>query len=154
MKSNKVKGIPQIQAEIPNIVLFVKMMAMMDMPIGYEMYEKAITEHPEHFPEEVEYRRKWSLVPQELKDQYNNTCFTLDVDYDEFADEIGKPPYPEFMGKGIIWTVTEGYDKYPQQVADNDEYNRKFFHLRHKKDIDLYNKLFSTYGLTKTYDEK
>ena len=34
------------------------------------MIEHAIKESPEYFPDEIEHRRKWALIPQQVHDDY------------------------------------------------------------------------------------
>lgn len=155
MKDKKGVGKVAHSVEIPSIVLFVQMAAMMDMPIGYDMYEKAITEYPEHFPEEVEYRRKWALIPQEVHDAYQKEMndrgygfFLSNENRDEFESEIGKCPHPELQGNGIIWRVTVGDEKYFNEMQDIDAWNNKYHRLRAIKEKAIWEKHYSKYGLT------
>jgi len=154
----KSKGIGKsiISAEVPNIVLFVKMAALTNMPIGYEMYEKAITEYPEHFPEEVEHRRKWDLIPQEVHDAYNKEMFgeggglfLSNENRDEFEEQIGKCPHTELQGNGIIWRVTVGDEKYYNEMQDIDAWNNKYYKLRSIKEKAIWEKHYSKYGISK-----
>lgn len=147
----KSKGIGKsiISAEVPNIVMFVKMMAMMDQPIGYEIWNKAITEYPEHFPEEVEHRRKWALIPQEVHDAYHKESPQWKLEKDEeILAKIGSPPYPELEGNGIIWYVTNCH-LYPEELAANDKWRDEYYKLSSEKEKVVYEKHYGKYGLTK-----
>ncbi len=80
--------------DMPASVMFVRAMALVGEPIGLEVYERALAEGGEkYFPEEFEYRRKWALVPQSVKDAYdadpNSGMFNLFVT-DEDAPNVIK----------------------------------------------------------------
>lgn len=54
------------------------MMGIMKQPIGSSTYDKAIKEHPEYFPDEIERIRKWELIPQKVHDKYWEEYWELD----------------------------------------------------------------------------
>lgn len=56
--------------EAPSRVQFIYTMSMVNQPISTSMLDDAISEHPEYFPDEVEHRSKWALIPQEVHDEY------------------------------------------------------------------------------------
>lgn len=62
---------------MPSIVAYVKASAFYGTPIGYATYERAIKEHPEYFPEEVEYRRKFNAIPAIEKEWHFNKLIDL-----------------------------------------------------------------------------
>lgn len=154
---NKSKDLDESQyfKNVPNKVLFIKMMTAMGQPIGTSIYESAIKEHPEHFPEEVEYKRKWDAVPQEIKDKYfdNSFKFSLTEEQEKEREELfGKCPHPDIQGCGIIERVTTYADR-GKDFSENDAWDSKWIKHQHKKDIDLYNELFNPYGLSRTYED-
>jgi len=148
-KNDKGIGVSQKNAEIPTIVVFVKMMAVMDQPIGYEMYRKALDEHPEYFPEEVEEERKWAAIPQDVKDAYyaESDIWGLFMKDQEILAIVGEDPYPN--RGGIIDRVTHQDEEKGRLYALHDEWSKKYFKLQGEKQDKLYNKYFSQYGLTK-----
>lgn len=56
--------------EAPARVQFLYTMAIAKQPVGSQMIEDAIKESPEYFPDELEHRRKWALIPQTVHDEY------------------------------------------------------------------------------------
>ena len=54
--------------EAPAKVRFLYTMAVAKQPVGSQMIEDAIKESPEYFPDELEHRRKWELIPQQDHD--------------------------------------------------------------------------------------
>jgi len=54
----------------PSIVKFLYLRAMAKEPVGSSMIEEAIKDYPEYFPDELEHRRKWVLIPQQVHDDY------------------------------------------------------------------------------------
>jgi len=54
----------------PPIVQYLYSTCLFKIPVGSKMIDDAILLHPEYFPDEVEYRRKWNLIPQEVHDLY------------------------------------------------------------------------------------
>ncbi len=162
MKNKKLKEVRENNSKInyfedlPNEVLYVKAMAMIGQSISTDTYEKAITNYPEYFPEETQYREKWSKVPKHLKDEYfssTTNIFLLSHDALEEQERLfGKCPHPDLNRCGIIQRVTTHCDR-GEDFIELDEWNRKWFKHQHIKDVDLYNKLFNAYGLSKTYDD-
>lgn len=125
----------------PSSVQFVKMMAVMEQPIGLEMYERALKDGPEYFPEEIEYRSKWALIPKEVKDAYSkeSPLWKLDVD-DNAPDEVKH--WPGFLGAtDHDWKVRGVW-----YASDEYKANEK---RREQQEIECYNRHFGEYGLTK-----
>lgn len=56
--------------EAPANVQFLYTMAMAKQPVGMKMLEDAIEDYPQYFPDELEHRRKWALIPQQVHDDY------------------------------------------------------------------------------------
>lgn len=56
--------------EAPAKVQFLYTMAMAKHLVSSQMIEDAIKESPEYFHNELEHRRKWALIPQQVHDDY------------------------------------------------------------------------------------
>lgn len=131
---------------MPSSVMFVKMMAATGTPMGLETYERALSEGGEkYFPDEFEYRRKWDLVPQGVKDAYyddpNSGWFNA-FDKDPDAPlEIQNWP-------GIIGATDEDW-RIHREWYNSEKYKANLL-LKNKLRVETYNKYFSEYGLTKT----
>jgi len=115
--------------ELPDIIQFLYIQWLGEMPVGASTYEKAIKEYPEYFPEEVEYRRKWNAIPQAVKDQYNKESGEL------FQAEQEANP-----SKGLLY-----YCQHPEEWEERSTIYEEFS----KKEDELFNKHFSKYGLTR-----
>lgn len=157
MKKKKQKGLTSEQyfKDIPNKVLFIKMMGSIGQGVSYQMLDEAINEYPEHFPEEVEYRRKWASIPEEIKDKYfkaTSGIFPSEEDIKLREEMFGKCPHPDIEGCGIIERVTTYADR-GKDFAENDAWLSKWFKYTRKRDVDLYNELFNPYGLSRTYED-
>jgi len=61
--------IKQLQ-EAPSIVQYLYIAGVTKQSVGSKIIDEGIEKYPEYFPDEVEYRRKWALVPQEVHDNY------------------------------------------------------------------------------------
>lgn len=123
--------------------------------VSADAYNNAIEKYPEYFPEEVEYRRKWESVPQEVKDKYQDSTYRLqltDQEEKERLELFGECPHPDLQGCGIIQRVTTHEHRHADFV-ELDAWNDKWYKHQHRKNVDLYNKLFNPYGLSKTYDQ-
>jgi len=117
----------------------------------YQKYLDCVKKYPEWFPEETEYNRIWDSIPQSVHDAYQKEAdpwhILSDRDWNKFNDKIGERPHPELQANGIIWTVTTGYDKYPKEVAEMDEWNRKYWDLESKEQDAIWEKHYGVYGL-------
>ncbi len=133
----------------PASVQFVKMMDVMGQPIGLETYERALKEGPEYFPDEIEYRRKWALIPQSVKDAYNadpNSDWAFN-----FGEIDEDAPYIVNNWPGIIGATDEDW-----RIRDewyNSETYKSNLATKNKDKCDAYNKYFGPYGLYKTLDD-
>jgi hypothetical protein len=118
--------------EAPNKVQYIYMMGMMKQPIGSSTYEDAIKEHPEYFPDEVEDRRKWDAIPQEIHDKYWE-------EYWEIDKEVMKDVPPS---KGVIGWIDdqEGYNEWNKKWTKANEKAKPLRESLHKK-------FYSEYGI-------
>lgn len=117
--------------EAPNKVQYIYMAAMMNQPIGSNIYEDAIKEHPEYFPDEVEYRRKWDAIPQDVHDKYWEEYWKLDKDVMKNV-----PP-----SKGIFGWIDdqEGYAEWNKKWTEANEKAKPLREALHKKFYSKYN---------------
>jgi len=118
--------------EVPNKVQYIYMMGMMKQPIGSSTYEKAIKEHPEYFPDEVEHRKKWAAIPQEVHDKYWE-------EYWKIEEEVMKDVSPS---KGIMGWIDdqEGYSEWNKKWTEANEKAKPLREALHKK-------FYSEYGI-------
>lgn len=139
------------EINIPNEVIAFKLQASFGFGVGVSHYEEMITKYPEHFKDEIEYRKKWDSVPQEVKDEYFNNHYKLT--YDKTHPELGDIPYPELVGGGIIQRTKHFGEKNHHEMEAkyyaNETWQAKLSVIREREDIALYNKLFNKYGLKK-----
>lgn len=118
--------------EAPGIVQSIYMIASMNRPIGTSTINKAIKDHPEYFPEEVEHREKWKTIPQEVHDNFEKEFLELDK---KLMKDV--PP-----SKGIVSWINN--------PEEHQEWNKKFTEAKekgkplHKK---LHEKHYSKYGI-------
>ena len=61
---------PKEFSKAPAKIQWLYTMALVKQPIGSSTLENAIKEHPEYFPDELEHRRKYDLIPQQVHDDY------------------------------------------------------------------------------------
>ena len=87
----------------PARVQYLYTMAMMNQPVGMEVLNEAMAESPEYFPDELERRRKWDLVPQSVHDEYW-------AEREKLKAEVYKD-MPESLGI-IAWASSENKDDY------------------------------------------
>ena len=118
--------------EVPNKVQYIYMMGMMKQPIGSSTYEKAIKEHHEYFPDEVEHRKKWAAIPQEVHDKYWE-------EYWKIEEEVMKDVSPS---KGIMGWIDdqEGYSEWNKKWTEANEKAKPLREALHKK-------FYSEYGI-------
>ena len=112
----------------PSLVQFIWACSINKRPIGMSLYDEAIEKHPEYFPEEVEHRRKWDLIPEEVHEAYRK-------EYWEMVNEIEKD-LPEKTGlMGAVF---------------NDEYHKEWSKLQpliREKEKEIHNKHYKKYGI-------
>lgn len=141
MKQNESTILRDRLNSMPNSVMFVIAMGISNTPISLETYERALAEGPEWFPDEIEFRRKWDLVPSWIKEAYNNdpgnTVYRLNF------DEPDRPVWP-----GILNATQEDW-QILNEYRNSETYKTKQA-LRAQVNADTWNKWFAPYGLTKT----
>lgn len=120
--------------QAPAIVQFLYIRAIYKEPVGSQMINEAIENHPEYFADEIEHRRKWASIPQSVHDEYWN-------EWNKMNKEVFKDMPPS---KGILGWIDDpkGYKEW------NGAY-RKFAPIRDRLERDLHEKYYSPYGLKK-----
>lgn len=119
-------------SEAPEKVQFLYAMSIIGQPVGNQMIEEAIKESPEYFPDELEHRRKWALIPQQVHD-----------DYWEEREILRTEMYKEMPeSKGILgWAKDQsGYN----------EWRAKYDECREKEkplSLALHTKYYGQYGI-------
>lgn len=104
----------------PPLVQFLHMVAISGISIGSSIVNKAMTDHPEYFEDELERKRKWDLVPNEVHSAYNKelsvTLLRINILSDNYACrfwskgiEISKEEKMKEIGKEIY---KKHYEKY------------------------------------------
>lgn len=97
----------------PKDVQAIHALAMLGMPVGSGLFERAVKEHPQYFPEEVAHRKKWNSIPQSVHDAY----------WKEISDFENKwmeenPGDPKWINGGVMMMI-----KHPEC---RDYFDRKF----------------------------
>ena len=117
---------------IPDKVLYVQMCASLGHPIGIRLYEETITEYPEYFTREVEIRKKWASIPEEVHEQHRN-------ELNNFRSELWKDSPPP---GGIMSAINndENYQKWSKSYEERRP-------LEIKKEEELHKKYYSKYGV-------
>jgi hypothetical protein len=116
----------------PHKVLYVQMCAMSNIPIGMSLYDEVLSEYPEYFPEEVEHKKKWESVPQEVKDAYWK-------EYWKFHETLWKN---EPKSGGLL--------AYINDTDESKKFNEAYKRLRpleEAKEKELHKKYYSKYGI-------
>lgn len=119
---------------LPAIVMFVKMAEVTGGMIGKSTYERAIAEYPEHFPEEVEHRRKWALIPQEVHDAY-------EAEFCAMREELYKDIPPP--GSGLVYWMS-----HQKEMSDWFKERDKLRPEEEKQTATLRNKHYGPFGIT------
>ncbi len=112
----------------PGLIQHIFVAGICNRPIGMSLYEEAIEKHPEYFPEEIEYKKKWDAIPQSVHDEYWK-------EYWEKDKEI-KKDLPE--ATGLVGAM------------NNDDYHqalKKTYPARDKMRNNLHKKYYSKYGI-------
>ena len=116
----------------PTIIQYIYMASVSKIPIGASTVDEAIKKHPEYFPDEVEHRRKWDLIPEEVHQAYNK-------EMSEMMDKIYED-MPEQKGMFAWSKDPEGYK----------EWEDKFYECREKEkplSKHIHEKYYSKYGI-------
>lgn len=96
--------------EAPLLVQQIYIAAQTRGVIGGTTYERAIKEHPEYFPEEVERRRVWDAIPQSVHDAYWEEIWTL-----EKRVKVDMPP-----SKGMLYWIANP-EEHEQWLREGDK---------------------------------
>lgn len=120
-------------SEAPNLIKYIYLYSLADVPIGLSTLEKGINEYPEYFPKEIERREKWNAIPQEVHDTYFKEFFELE---NQFKKDI---PH---SGKGILFYID--HPKEFEEYENAMEVANKKLQPLHKQ---LHEKHYSKYGI-------
>lgn len=118
--------------EAPHIVQFLYVRGIFQQAVGSKMLNEAIEKHPEYFPDEVQLRQKWSLIPQRVHDAY-----LYEIEQMRKAVFKDMPP-----SKGILGWLDdpEGYK------AWREAYD-KFRPIEETREKEIHKKYYGPYGL-------
>lgn len=95
---------------MPSLVAYVKISGITGIHIGMDTYERAIKEHPEYFPKEVEYRRRYAAIPEIEKEYSRNKIMDYYKEEEKELDEAGY-----VVG---IWAFANGTNNDKGEVFD------------------------------------
>ena len=109
----------------PVRVQFLYAMAIAKQPVGSKMIKDAIKETPEYFLDELEHKRKWELIPQQVHDNYRKEREILRT---EMYKEM--PP-----SKGILGWIDDpkGYEEWSIAYEKFSKVEKPFAAALHKK---------------------
>lgn len=123
--------------DAPEIVQHIYVATLFGTPIGFSLFDEAVTKHPEYFPDVIEHRAKWNAIPQEVHDAMHKELkeqFAL-----LYPDSEGSPLS---CSKGFLY-----WAKHPQEY----ELYRPIMEQRHKAynelEILMYEKYYAAYGI-------
>lgn len=116
----------------PTEVQFLYLRAVAKEPVGSKMIEDAMRDHPEYFPDELEHRRKYALIPQSVHDSYMEEWSAL-------QKEIYKD-LPKSRG------VLEWFD-YPEEYAEWNRIWKICYDKAKPLEEALHKKYYSEYGI-------
>jgi hypothetical protein len=122
----------KLEENIPAEVLFIRYASVTKYPLGLSFVQDTITKYPEYFPEEVEYRRKWNLIPQSVHDEYwEKSEIIREECFKDLPPSLGILGWMENSGSFENWS--RAYD------------------IGRKKSLpllkDLHNSLYKEYGI-------
>lgn len=118
--------------EAPSRVQYIYIMGIMKQPIGSSLYNEAIEEHPEYFPDVIEYRKKWVVIPQKAHNDYWEEYWVLDKEVMKNVPD----------SKGIV--------HWASNPSDYVEWNKEYTKAKEKgKPLyqELHKKFYSKYGI-------
>lgn len=118
--------------KIPNKVLWLKMCGIRNIPVGAGFYNEVLEEYPEHFPVEVERKRKWEAIPQSVHDAYWK-------EYRMFHEALWKD-VP--LDGGLMSAINNT----PEYQAYQKDFER-LRPLEEAKEKELHKKYYSQYGV-------
>lgn len=104
--------------------------------MGLKQYNKMLDDFPELYPKEVEYRRKFNAVPQEVWDAYYKESFAIDEFYNQ------NRPHPNIGIFGMMNSPDKAKEIYDYQDSTYAERIAKK-RLVHQKHLGKYNLEFN-----------
>jgi hypothetical protein len=133
-KRKPIVRVEQREKPIPPLVALIMMHRQVGMPIGMSTYDKAIAEHPEYFPEEVEHRKNWASIPQSVHDAYKAELDEL------YFKETGEKEIIPF-GKGMAYWMEhlEEYEEFRKEQKILFEKRQQIERVLHEKYYSKYN---------------
>ena len=126
------------QKDIPPEVAVFKMSRW----VSADRYEYMINTYPEWFKEEVDYREKWALVPEEVKDNYNNEYWDTNTRIRDEEFKSFKTP-EGFNGCGIMTWIELYEDEYHDAMKRDSIVTERMKEVSKK----LHNKYYKKYGI-------
>ncbi len=101
----------------PGVIQFIYCASIYKQPVGLKHYEEVIEKYPQYFPEEIEHRRKWALIPQEVHTTFNKELETARLKIYELAPK----------SKGIMhWSQNfKDYVAYEEEMKPLHELYKK-----------------------------
>lgn len=128
----KVLTLKEIE-QAPSLVQYIYAAWLCNTPIGMATLDEAVKAHPEYFPDEVEHRRKWSLVPKSVQDEYFSELWKL---HEEVYNDL---PHEN---KGILY-----YAQHPKEYREWQEALDKRRPMEAQREKELHEKYLAPYGI-------
>lgn len=116
----------------PSKVAFLYISALLKQPVGGKMIDDAIKEYPEYFPDEIEHRKKWASVPEDVKEEYFSALSKM-------HEEVYKDMPPS---KGII-----GWIKDPKGYEEWNKAWQTFRPIEKQKEKEIHEKYLTPHGI-------
>ena len=112
--------------DLPSKILYLYVTSSSNTPVGMSFYEECMAEYPEYFEEELNWRKIYSEIPQEVHDAYNE-------DFNKKSNWQGK-----HLGNGIVYSI-----EHQKEVDEEFKLSDKI----HGTYTEIWNKHYSKYGL-------
>jgi hypothetical protein len=116
----------------PPVIQYMWSMAFCRQAIGMSIFEEAIANYPEYFPEEVAHRKLHDSIPQHVHEEYLR-------EYREMHSEVYKDLPPS---KGII-----GWSLDPHGYAEWVKAYDKAALVAKDREKEIFNRHYKQYGL-------
>lgn len=125
----------------PNDVMYIHVMSMNNIPIGYDLYKRTLEKYPEWFPEEMEHKRKMGLASEKEMEAYYKELFE---ETNKIRDKYRKKLKTDIETKDGMITM-----KGLEQALSNMDYNSNLS-IKEEKEQEktrkkIYDKYFSKY---------
>lgn len=88
----------------PTEIQFLYTCGVMKIPVGTSIVNKAMEQHPEYFPDEIENKKKWEMVPKSATDEYFKEYHEIWKDHYKdigLSPGIGSPDFLEWYKKSV-----------------------------------------------------